>query len=124
MPTNHRIEWKLKGTTNGMRLAIGDTTHTNASGYLEWIYAIYTDGTKKLYYRSSSNSEQNKTITFSQDTNTVYAVEYEGTTIKIYVGDTLNTTQSNAYDPLSLTRLLRLNSDRINNFDWIKVKPL
>ena len=120
MPTNHRIEFKIKsGTTS--RIAVGDTTHTNASGYLEWIYAWYTD---KLYYRNSSNAELNKnTGVSSLSSSYTYSLEYEGTTLKLYRDGTL-LTSTTTYDPLTLTRLLRLHNDWKSNVSYIKVIPV
>ena len=120
LPTNHRIEFKLKSGT-AIRLACGDTTHTNSSGYLEWIYAWYTD---KLYYRNSSNSELNVNPGLSSaNTSTVYALEYNGTTITLYGGSTTLKTQI-GYDPLSLTRYVRYHTSYLSTLDYIKVKPL
>lgn len=120
LPTNHRIEFKLKSGT-AIRLACGDTTHTNSSGYLEWIYAWYTD---KLYYRDTSNSELNvNTGLSSANTSTVYALEYNSTTITLYTDSTVLKTQT-GYDPLGLTRYLRYHSSYLSSVDWIKVKAL
>ena len=120
LPTNHKIQFKLKGTTNGIKIGCGDTTHTNASGYLEWIYAWYTT---TLYYRTSNNSETSTSVSVNPNTNSIYTVEYNGTSLKIY-SDNTQLKSVSSYDTLSLTRLLRLNGDSVNNFDWIKVKSL
>lgn len=52
-----------------------------------------------------------------------YALEYEGTTLKLYREDSVLSTTT-AYDPLGLTRLLRLNNEWVGNVSYVKVKPL
>ena len=124
LPTNHRIEFKLK-STNAVRVACGDMTHTNSGGWLEWIYAWYVDS-KKLYYRDSNNGEQDVTSSYTVSTSSVYAVEYNGTSLKIYNGST-QLQSLTSYDTLTLTRYIRLNANSgtvPNNLDWIKVKQL
>ena len=121
LPTNHQIEFKLTGSS-GIRLGCGDTTHTNSSGYLEWIYAWYVD-TKKIYYRTSTNGETNQSLSYTINNSTIFKLTYNGTSLKLYAGDT-QLKSLTSYDTLTLTRLIRLNNDTISNVDWVKVKTL
>ena len=120
LPTNHRIEFKIKSGSI-IRVAIGDKTTVNSSGYLEWIYAWYTD---KIYYRNSSNGELNMNTGMSTASSSyTYAIEYDGTSLTLYRNDTVLKTLT-GYDPLSLTRLLRLHDTWISTVDYVKVKPI
>ena len=124
LPTNHRIEFKLK-STNAVRVACGDTTHTNSGGWLEWIYAWYVDN-QYLYYRNSNNGEASTTSSYTNDTTSTYAIEYSGTSLKLFKGDT-QLKSVTSYDTLTLTRHIRLNANSgtvANNLDWIKVKSI
>ena len=124
LPTNHRIEFKLK-STNAVRVACGDATHTNSGGWLEWIYAWYVDN-KYLYYRNSNNGEASTTSSYTNDTTSTYAIEYSGTSLKLFKGDT-QLKSVTSYDTLTLTRYIRLNANSgtvANNLDWIKVKQI
>ena len=122
LPTNHSIELKFNSST-GTRIALGDTTHLNNSGYLEWIYAWYID-TRNMYYRSSTNAELTASRFHSSiSSNSICRIEYDGTTLDIYINGSFNRSFT-TYDVLGLTRLIRLNSNTVQNIDYIKVKPL
>jgi hypothetical protein len=120
-PTNHSIEVKFNSTT-GTRLAIGDKTTVNSSGYLEWIYAWYFD-TNRLYKRTSTNAETYDSLSYTKSTSSVYRIEYDDITYSIYQDDSL-VKSSTTYDTLSLARYVRLNSNTVQNIDYLKIKPL
>lgn len=121
VPDDHRIELKFSSTT-GTRIAIGDTSHTNSSGYLEWIYAWYFD-TSRMYTRNSGNGEVTNNLSYTKSTSSVYAIEYEGTALTMYKdGSQFKTLTS--YDTLSLTRLIRLTRNTTGYISYIKVKAL
>lgn len=128
LPTNHRIEIKLN-STNAIRIACGDATHTNSGGWLEWIYAWYLENSyKAIYYRNSNNEERSQGTSSSTSTSTsvIYAIEYNGTNLQTFI-DSTRIFNLTSYDTLSLTRLIRLNTASgtlADNLDWIKVKPL
>ena len=120
LPTNHLITFKLNNMESGaIRISCGDTTHTNSSGYLEWIYAWYQTS---LYYRDSSNAEKSIGVGFVSSSR-IFKIEYNGTTLQLY-DETGVIKRITTYDLLSLTRLLRINSSSVNSIDWIKVKSL
>ena len=123
LPVNHSIEMKFNSTT-ATRIALGDTSHFNSSGYLEWIYAWYLDS-RYCYTRSSSNSEvsNSNSPTSTISTSNIYRLEYEGTSLRLYVNDNLNKTLT-SYDTLGLTRLLRVNTNTVQYIEYIKIKPL
>ena len=120
-PTDNSIEFKFNNTT-GTRVALGDKTTVNASGYLEWIYAWYFD-TNRLYKRTSTNAETYDSLSYTKSTSSVYRITYSGTTYTIYRDDTVVKTGI-TYDVLSLTRYIRLNSNTLSNITYMKVKPL
>lgn len=119
LPSTHRIEFKLKNNS-GIRIACGDSSKVDGSGYLEWHYAYYND-THTLYYYNPNYSNVKESS--SNDTTSVFAIEYTGTSVKLFKNDVQLTTVS-CVEVSVLSRLLRLNSNTVSNLDWIKVKPL
>ena len=128
LPTNHRIELKLK-STNALKITCGDTTHVNSGGWFEWIYSWFLNTNwKTMYYRDSNNGEQSTgtSTQYPSSTSVIYALEYNGTSLQAWIGDT-RVHNLISYDPLTLTRLIRLDSSfgtLADNLDWIKVKQL
>ena len=121
LPTNHRIEYKLKNT-NGCQIACGDTTHTDGSGYLYWIYAWYGNN-QRLYTRNSNMSDQTHSMSYTNSTTSVFALECSSNSLTLYKDSTVLKTAT-TYDTVGLTRLLRITSSYSSNIDWIKVKAL
>ena len=81
-----------------------------------------------MYYRNSNNGEQSTgtSTQYPSSTSVIYALEYNGTSLQAWIGDT-RVHNLTSYDPLTLTRLIRLDSSfgtLADNLDWIKVKQL
>ena len=126
-PSDVKIEFKLK-TSMRIQIAMGDMTHTNSGGWLEWIYAWYQN--YRLYYRTSSNGESYVSCSDTINTSTIYKVEYSksNNNVKTYVDGTQIKSQT-TYDTLNLDKYIRIPvgssaHQGSDNIDWIKVKPL
>ena len=111
--TDYSVEFK---NTNGVQITVGDENN--------WTFAcdnaVYS---KSISTHSSDGSVASESNVF-QSTNTVYRVEVEGTTIRVYQADTLLKTYTNRKISGYPTNLRIYTYNNRGNVDYIKIKPL